>query len=147
MASGILRTIWSWIFKAKVAYTDTSSLASAETLELYLTLTTKCMEEVDRMTMVSAALKFNQEQCDYLAEKLKVAVRSAHSYLEVISLWRSPSASTDNEIETRALEVFKLLFALGMEVETFIKGCCKDTWIQSAILMTNMSVGTGMICV
>lgn len=103
--------------------------------ELYLKLTRESMEEADRMTKISTLPKFNHEQCKYLAENLKMAVQSADLFLELINTGYSPSVS----VMAQSLEIFKLLLALGKEVESFIRDCCKDPWIQSAIMLTNVS--------
>jgi serine/threonine protein kinase len=39
----------------------------------------------------------------------------------------------------RGVEIFKLLLALAKQIESFIHGCYKDTWIQSAMTLTNIS--------
>jgi hypothetical protein len=94
---------------------------AVETSQLYLKLTTKCMRQVD--SMISTSAKFNREQCQYLADKLKMAVQSAESFLELINTWDSTLYSSDM---ARSLEIFKLLFALAKGAESFIQACCKD---------------------
>ena len=37
------------------------------------------------------------------------------------------------------LEIFRVLFALAKEVESFIKSCCKDAWTQAAMTLSNVS--------
>ncbi|KAG0557663.1 hypothetical protein KC19_11G147600 [Ceratodon purpureus] len=81
--------------------------------------------------------KFNHEQCHYLVDKFKMAVRSAEAFLDPNIAWY-PAFGSDQDLAW-SLEIFKLLFAMGKEVESFIQGCCKKTWIQSAILLTNVS--------
>ncbi|KAG0597873.1 hypothetical protein M758_12G027100 [Ceratodon purpureus] len=133
MAFNTLTTNLSGLFRTKGA---------AETPQLYLKLTTKCMRQADSM-VASTSLKFNHEQCKYLADKLKEAVRSALSFVELINAWYSNFAS--DEDRSRSLEIFKLLFALGKEVETFIRSCSKDAWVQSAILLTDVSEHTSSL--
>jgi hypothetical protein len=87
--------------------------------------------------VASSSLQFNHELCKYLADKLKVAVRSALSFSESMAFWYSKFAS--DEDRGRSLEIYKLLFALSKEVEAFIQGCSKDAWVQSAIFLTNVS--------
>ncbi|KAG0625084.1 hypothetical protein M758_2G026500 [Ceratodon purpureus] len=127
MALSTLRTNLSGLFKPKVT-------GLSESPQLYLKLVIKCLNQVES---TSASPKFNHEQCHYLVDKFKMAVRSAQAFLDPISAWYSAFGS-DQDL-ARTLEIFKLLFALGKEVESFIQGCCKKTWIQSAILLTNVS--------
>lgn len=119
-------------------YSD-CALSAAETPELYLKLTTKCMERVDKMLSLrsSSAPKFNQNQCKYLAGKLDMVVQSAHVIADRINTWYF--SSTSPEDMSGCLEIFKLLFSMGLEAEGFIQNCCKDAWIQSAIMLTNQS--------
>ncbi|KAG0597876.1 hypothetical protein M758_12G027400 [Ceratodon purpureus] len=141
MAINILKATLSRFFNREaVAEVDTDvdcPLASAETPELYLRLTANCTEQVDLMIKVPTSPKFNHEQCGYLAEKLRRAVRSAYLFFEQINTWYSTVASPEDR--ARSLEIFKLLFALGKEVENYIQDCSKDAWIQSAILLANVS--------
>ena len=114
--------------------------ASVESaVELYLKLTTKCMEQAEFMTSFNNGtrlLRFNQEQCKYLARKLKIAVQSAQQFFEEINPWYTTCAPP--ELKADDLEIFKLLFALSKEVESFIHRCCEELWIQSAIMLTNV---------
>jgi hypothetical protein len=120
-----------------------SCLAPAETPQLYLKLTKICTKQADSM-VASSSLKFNHELCKYLADKLKVAVQSALSFVELIASWYSKIAS--DEDRGRSLEIFKRLFALSKEVEAFIQGCSKDAWVQSAIFLTNASEHIASLC-
>jgi len=79
--------------------------------------------------------KFNNAQCQYLAEKLKLVVENAELFLQNLNSgeFRFPSPELDTP---KCLEVFKLLYALANVVEHFIESCCKpkDTeWIQAAM--------------
>ncbi|KAG0598587.1 hypothetical protein M758_12G086300 [Ceratodon purpureus] len=108
--------------------------------EEYLKLTKSCMERVQRLTSLSGfiSLKFNHGQCKYLADKLKLAVKSADSFLVLLSkryFW-FPSP----EDKASCLKIFKLLYASAKEVENFIQSqCSKDAWIQAAMSSTNVS--------
>ncbi|KAG0608927.1 hypothetical protein M758_8G143900 [Ceratodon purpureus] len=75
------------------------------------------------------SLKFNREQCEYLIDKLKEAIRSASSFLEV-----SQAKGHGHPSQT-----FELLVASAKQVKSFVQGCCKDLWIESAMTLTNMS--------
>ncbi|KAG0612755.1 hypothetical protein M758_6G049300 [Ceratodon purpureus] len=136
MAFRTLRTNSRGLFKTKDA---------AENPELLLKLTTKCLKKVDRTVSLGAATspKFNQEQCKYLAHKLKVAVQSARSLFEPIKTWYSKFAS--DEDRAQSLEILYLLFVLSKEVESFILGCSKSAWIQSAIMLANVSEHTSSL--
>ncbi|KAG0585644.1 hypothetical protein KC19_2G027100 [Ceratodon purpureus] len=123
-----------YIFTLNSMCANNIAIAPAESPQLYLKLVIKCLNQVES---TSASPKFNQEQCHYLVNKFKMAVRSAQAFLDPISAWYSAFGS-DQDL-ARTLEIFKLLFALGKEVESFIQGCCKKTWIESAILLTNVS--------
>ena len=122
--------------KSNLILLSCSCLAPAETPQFYLKLTKICTKQADSM-VASSSLKFNQELCKYLADKLKVAVQSALSFVELIASWYSKIAS--DEDRGKSLEIFKLLFALSKEVEAFIQDCSKDAWVQSAIFLTNVS--------
>ncbi|KAG0613258.1 hypothetical protein M758_6G088700 [Ceratodon purpureus] len=102
--------------------------------EYYLELAKDSMEAVQKM---SSSLKFNNEQCDYLADKLKVVVQSGSSFLEVL-MGRVDERFSSDDI-TGLAEIFKLLVALGKQVESFVEGCCRDAWIQAAMTLTNAS--------
>ncbi|KAG0569471.1 hypothetical protein KC19_6G093000 [Ceratodon purpureus] len=102
--------------------------------EYYLALAEGSMEAVQKM---SCLLKFNNEQCVYLADKLKVVVQSGSSFLEVLMGRVDGRFSSDDS--TGLAEIFKLLVALGKQIESFVEGCCKDAWIQAAMTLTNVS--------
>ncbi|KAG0587716.1 hypothetical protein KC19_2G186400 [Ceratodon purpureus] len=111
--------------------------------EEYLKLTKSSMEQVQRLTSLSGfiSLNFNHEQCKYLADKLELAVKSADSFLVLLSkgyFW-FPSP----EDKASCLKIFKLLYASAKEVENFIQSqCSKDAWIQAAMSLTNvLSIG------
>ena len=43
--------------------------------------------------------------------------------------------------------IFKFLFALAKEVETFIQSCCQDAWIQAAVFLTDVSKHVSSIAI
>jgi hypothetical protein len=118
------------------------------------------MEESIEAVKSMSSRKFNDAQCDYLVDKLKVAVQSACSFLElscgehhgppsVVDIARyHGSDSYADFVKHRAnrlhvdsvnrVEIFKFLLALAKQIESFVQGCCQDEWIQSAITLTNV---------
>ncbi|KAG0627217.1 hypothetical protein M758_2G183000 [Ceratodon purpureus] len=139
MAFGNFRNKLSDLFKSKTTEVDNpartggqATTESGENPQFYLRLTTQCTKKVQSM-VASTSVKFNHEQCKYLAHKLENTVRSAHSYHEQTST--SYSEFDSGEDRERCLEIFKLVFALSQEVETFIVGCSQEAWVQSAILL------------
>ena len=108
-------------------------MGQVEMLDLYLKCTAECMEGVQKLPSPI----FNTKQCEYLADKLKVAVRSARSFLEVSRIeHHGPGSSVD---VARQIETFKLMLVWAKEIESFILGCSKDAWIQAAMTLTNVS--------
>jgi hypothetical protein len=92
------------------------------------------MEHAQRLN----SLKFNQELCIYLAHKLKIVVQSANLFL--VRMKSRDNCTASSPLETaKVLQLFSLLFSLAREVESFIECCCKDAWIQAALLLTNVS--------
>jgi hypothetical protein len=82
----------------------------------------------------SSSPKFNSKLCKHLADKLKLAVESALSYIVQFNRrFRSP------EERVECLDIFKLFHALANVAEDVIRSCCQDAWIQAAFLMTNAS--------
>ncbi|KAG0627212.1 hypothetical protein M758_2G182500 [Ceratodon purpureus] len=133
MAFGYFRNKLSDLLKATITGGNAIIFEPGENPpEFYLRLTTQCTKKAQSM-VASTSVKFNHEQCEYLAHKLENTVRSAHSYHEQTSaLYSELSSGEDRE---RSLEKFKLVFALSQEVETFILGCSEEAWVQSAILL------------
>jgi predicted Ser/Thr protein kinase len=112
------------------------ALDPVETSEGYLNLAKQCMERVERMTLLSVStVKFNHGQCRYLAEKLKLAVR--YAFYVVAPLNSDPVGPLKDMVG--CLEVFKLLYALAMEVENIIQSCCRDAWTLAAVTLTDVS--------
>jgi hypothetical protein len=94
------------VVKSNLILLSCPALTPAETPQFYLKLTKICTKQSDSM-VASSSLKFNHELCKYLADKLKVAVRSALSFFEPIASWYSKFAS--DEDRGRSPEIFKLL--------------------------------------
>ena len=94
----------------------------------------ECIEVLERMH----SRKFNNEQCDYLVDKLKVVIRSANSFLEVTG---AEAHRSDSSVDiSRQIETcLKRLPALAIQIKSFVEGCCKDAWLQSAMTLTNMA--------
>lgn len=104
----------------------------------------KCLKAVEQMS----SRYFNNEQCDYLKDKLNDVFHCANSYVEVsrgmgdsslsykdIERYRGSRSSLDCE---RRVEVFWFLLALAEQIESFVRGCCEDTWIRSAMTLANV---------
>ncbi|KAG0610867.1 hypothetical protein M758_7G098000 [Ceratodon purpureus] len=107
--------------------------ASMETLDSYWKLGDDCVVAVQK---TSNSRKFNNEQCGYLVDKLQVVVQSASLFLEVL---RAEHRGLRSYVDVaKQVETFKLLLALAKQVESFVQGCCKDSWIQSAMTLTNV---------
>ena len=84
------------------------------------------------------SLKFNNEQCEYLADKLEVVVQTASSFLKVSKRELGGSFSSDQD-SFRLTEVFKLLVASAKLTESFFQGSSGDAWVQAAMSLTMMS--------
>lgn len=105
-----------------------------ETLDAYLKLAEECMEAVQEMP----SRKFNNEQCEYLAQRLEMVVHSASSFVEGSRMY-AMCASGSSTDKARGVEIFRLLLALAKQIENFVQGCCENMWIQSAMTLTNVS--------
>lgn len=105
------------------------AIFSEHTPQRYLNLAKKCMESVERMASQrgSIFLQFNQAQCEYLANKLQGAVQGAE-------IWGLPTSS---EMNVAGVDAMKLLWRCAKEVESFIQACCRDDWIQAAMVLAN----------
>lgn len=103
-----------------------------QTPQCYLELARKCLEHTQRMTSPDVnytALQFNHEQCQYLVQKLQVAVQSAGLCLQ----FHPP------DVTAKCVESRKLLCRSAKEVEAFILSCCNDNWIQAGMEMVYIS--------
>ena len=105
---------------------------SVETRERYLKLARRCMENAERLSSRSASssLQFNHGQCQYLANNLRKVLFEA----ETSSAW--PRSST---IDVQGVEIMKLLWRCAKEVEGFVLGCCRNNWVQVAVVLANMA--------
>ena len=81
-------------------------------------------------------ISFNNEQCKYLAHKLRRAMFFANWFFD-FEFPRSMFATP--EYQVRCLELSRTLFLLAKEVVCFIQGCSKEPWIQAAVMLSNMS--------
>ncbi|KAG0610046.1 hypothetical protein M758_7G034700 [Ceratodon purpureus] len=113
---------------------DDGIVVAVEKLDSYLKLATECLEAVQKM---SDSRKFNNEQCGYLAEKLRVVIQSASLYLDRSRAQCHRPCSSVNT--TRLAQNFKLLVALAKQTESFVQGSCKYEWIQAAMTLSNVS--------
>jgi hypothetical protein len=91
-----------------------------------LKLAEECMEAVGKMP----SWHFNNEQCDYLVDKLNVVIQSASSFLEVSYAEDHPPYSSVDL--ARRVETFKLLLALANQVKSFVQDCCSDAKLPCA---------------
>lgn len=112
---------------------DVGNSGQVKTLQSYLKLAEKCVELVQK----KRALKFNKEQCDYLADKLEVVVKSASLFLTPpCAKHQTSCSSADTE---RRVQIIKLLLAMAKQIESFVQGCCNEAWIQAAMKLTYVS--------
>lgn len=122
----------AWMLR--ILKTPWKSDSHPETPERYLQLVKQCLHQVQEMTFEGSNVKVHHEQCRYLVHKLEMVVTlikskdldttlpsSSHVYLEEL------------------LKVSKLLYQLVNEMESFILNCCKDEWIQSAMILSDVS--------
>ena len=105
-----------------------------ETPKWYLQLVEQCLHQVQGMTSEGSNVKVHHEQCRYLVRKLEMVVTLLRTQGLDTSL---PSSSCGYAREF--LRVCKLLYQLANEVESFILNCCKDEWIQSVMIQTDVS--------
>ena len=113
---------------------EAGSAGAMEKLEAHLKLAEYSSEAVQKM---SNSQKFNNEQCGYLEDKLKVVIWSARLFLEVLRAKLDGALSSVDS--SRLSEIFKLLVALAKQIESFVRGCCKDEWIRAAMSLTIVS--------
>jgi serine/threonine protein kinase len=107
------------------------SRVSVPTTHRYLKLARECMKHVRNITSgrVSTSLQFNHGQCEYLVGKLKVAVQTADDWAQLNS----------SEFNSEDHEIMKILWRSAREIESFVQGCCKEEWIEAAMVLANMS--------
>ena len=104
------------------------SRVSVPAAHRYLKLARECMRHV-RTIRVSTSLRFNHGQCEYLVDKLYVAVQTA-------DVWADLNTS---ELNSECHEIMKSLWRSAREIESFVQGCCKEEWIEAAMVLANMS--------
>ncbi|KAG0628379.1 hypothetical protein M758_1G022600 [Ceratodon purpureus] len=130
-----LRCFWpeslSRRFSRDISSRESVAIHSVQNREGCLELARKCMEHVQSMTSPSALtpLQFNHGQCDYLRDKLEVAVQTAEEWA------RSYLPSYAGE----SIRILTLLWRSAKEVECFVQSCCKGNWIQAAMGLANVS--------
>ena len=78
---------------------------------------------------VSTSLNFNHAQCEYLVDKLNVAVQTADVWAQL------NSAEFNSEYD----QIMKIIWRSAEEIESFVQGCCKEEWIEAAMVLANMS--------
>jgi predicted Ser/Thr protein kinase len=78
---------------------------------------------------VSTSLQFNHDQCEYLVDSLEAAVHTANRR----------AGSNSSEFNSECHEIMKIIWRSAREIESFIQGCCKEEWIEAAMLLANMS--------
>ncbi|KAG0610851.1 hypothetical protein M758_7G096800 [Ceratodon purpureus] len=115
-------------------FAEVRTPGAMEELDSYLKLGEDCLEAVQRMPL----RKFNHEQCGYLVDKLQVVVSRARLFFEVLQAKISHRSNRLFVDIAKQVEIFKLQLALAKQIETFVQGCCKDSWIQSATTLTNV---------
>ncbi|XP_024376121.1 light-sensor Protein kinase isoform X1 [Physcomitrium patens] len=106
-------------------------------LQLYLKIAMKSMEKVQELTSQREATnlpKFNKEQCGYLAYKLKLTIESASSFFHAICIRKD----IPEEAFASCVGNFKLFATKAKEIESFIQDCCKNAWIEAAIILTKV---------
>ena len=115
---------------------EAGSASAIEKLEAHLKLAEYSSEAVRKM---SNLLKFNNEQCGYLADKLKVVIGSAKLFLEYLSRAKLDGAPSF-VVSSRPSEfIFNLLVTSAKKIESFVQDCCKDEWIRAAMFLTTVS--------
>ena len=98
-----------------------------------LDLPRQCLEKAQNLTSRSDSkkwLQFNHLQCEFLVNGLNVCITSAEWALSNSS---QSLPNTDFEV------ILKLLYRTAKEIVSFIKGCCNEEWIKSALILANMS--------
>src|SRR5450759_4943096 len=69
-------------------------------------------------------VQFNHHQCEYLFQKLEVAIQRVQLY-----------CSLEHKVES--LGILQFLTRLAIDVDSFIHNCCKDEWIVASIMLSN----------
>jgi serine/threonine protein kinase len=101
------------------------------TAHRYLELAKECMEHAESVTSrrVSTSLQFNHGQCEYLVGKL-----------EGVLLIADVCAQLNSSVyKSERHEIMKIIWRSAKEIESFVQGCCKEEWIEAAMVLANMS--------
>jgi hypothetical protein len=78
----------------------------------------------------SPSPKIHQLQCEFLSDKLTQVLKYLGDHLQ------DPGSSSSPDAHSRQCEhIFKGLYVVSKEVKTFVIDCCKDQWIQAALIM------------
>lgn len=112
-----------------------------KSLDPYLKLAEECAKyseaattEIPGVEKISSP-NFNKRQCQYLAHKLGGAVRNARGFYDKLDKCGSLDKYGDVE---RHVSIFKFVLALAKQIQSFIQGCCKDSWVQAAMTLTRV---------
>jgi hypothetical protein len=108
----------------------------ARKLDSYLEVAAECTETLEKMVLRN----FNNEQCGYLVDKLKVVIQTASLFVEAEALRHGSFVDIARHVET-----FKLLVALANQIVSFVQDCCRDAWIQAAMTWTNVAEHVSLI--
>jgi hypothetical protein len=95
----------------------------------YLKLAKECMERARSITSgrVSTSLQFYHGQCEYLVDKLQGAVHTANLR----------AGSNSSEFNSECHEIMKIIWRSAREIESFVGDCCKEDWIEAAVVLGN----------
>lgn len=118
---------------------DTDKMPGLPDIADFLKRTISILEQVENtMTQEgpSMQLKFNHDQCNYLADKLRKAVDGANVFSKLLNKVHETPFTIEDMV--KFLEIFKLLHAFAVQAGTFIQECCKDSWLVSARKLTNV---------
>lgn len=69
-------------------------------------------------------VQFNHHQCEYLFQKLEVAIQHVQLYCSL-------------KHKAESLGILQFLTHLAIDVDSFIHNCCKDEWIVASIMLSN----------
>lgn len=110
-----------------------------EELRKYLKLTKDCVDGVQSMCAPTCnneqSPKFNNEQCEYLFEKLNTTFDTAKSFIEDFEA--QPMRMIPILGKERWAQTFKLLMVSGKRVKHFFEECSKGAWIQTSMILAN----------
>ena len=78
----------------------------------------------------SPSPKIHQLQCEFLGDKLTQVLKVLGD--DLLDLGSCFSREADSK---QCEHIFKGLCVVSKEVKTFVMDCCKDQWIQAAVMM------------